>query len=119
METTKLRTLQQRSLTEEFLLAVIEKLGRMPPDARRVLERSELPTNFQRLATRAESDEGAWAAWQSPTRAWLYTGQMSLDPSRGRGQPTLEVKTYDENGRLQNSAVWARGPAGTWQRSSS
>lgn len=119
METTKLRTLQQPSLTEEFLLVVIERLERMPADARRVLDRSELPTSFQRLATRAEHDEGAWAAWQSPSRVWFYTGQMSMDLSRERSQPTLEVKTYDETGRLQNSAVWARSPAGTWQRSSS
>jgi hypothetical protein len=40
---------------------------------------------------------------------------MPLAPSREHGQPVLEVRFYNDDGRLESSGTWVQNRDGRWQ----
>lgn len=118
METMRLRTIQQPSQLDALLESFVRSRGQVPADAHRVLDRSELPGALQRVAIRARKSGHAWAAWGDGPRLWFFTAEMSLDLSRERGQPVLQVTAHAEDGQIVESGPWVRVRDGQWQRAS-
>jgi hypothetical protein len=44
------------------------------------------------------------------------TAKFSLDRSRERGLPVVEVRRYDESGAIEESGTWVRIEKNSWQR---
>jgi hypothetical protein len=58
----------------------------------------------------------SWSCWTQGYRAWLFTAEMSMELSRERGAPVLQVNLYGDDGSLRESATLMNGPSGKWQR---
>jgi hypothetical protein len=46
----------------------------------------------------------------------LFNAEMSLELSRERGCPVLQVGTYEMDGKLKRWQLWACLKDGTWQQ---
>jgi hypothetical protein len=86
-----------------------------PSGARKVPDRSELPSTLQKLIFQSIKGGRVWSAWVDEDRIWLFIAEMSLEPSRERGCPALQVSTYREDGRIKEWRQWANLNNGTWQ----
>jgi hypothetical protein len=60
--------------------------------------------------------EHVWIAFTDYHRIWFFTATPSLDLSRERGRPVLEIRSYDEQGDLLESACWVYTRDEEWVR---
>ena len=116
MRTIKLRTLQQPSRLEALLESLIRSQKWVPPDASRVVDRSELPLVLQKLAAKTMKAGDAWWAWSTYDGIRIFITEMSLELSRERGSPALKVSYYNSQGKLRQYSHWIQLTDGTWQR---
>jgi len=85
--------------------------------ALQVADRSELPSALQKLAIKTKKDEGTWQAWLFDDCVQFFSSEMSLDMSPERGCVALNVRCYNEQGRLQQYSQWIQlADGGRWQR---
>jgi hypothetical protein len=118
MDTVRLRTIQQPTMVERLLESLVMSCIQPAGGVRRVLDRSELPGKLHRIAIRSKKSEHVWGAWTDDRRVWFYTAEMSMDSSRERGCPVLDVRSFDEEGQIRESGSWVRVRDGAWQRCS-
>ena len=116
MQTLRLRAIQRPSRTDELLRALARKLPNLHACARPIEERSQLPSQLQRLATEATKSGRSWSAWTDGYRLWFFTAEISLALSRERGCTVLQLDAYGEKGELQDSGYWVLGRDGAWRR---
>ena len=115
METRRLQTLVDPRQAQILLDAYITTTALLPKDARQRSDPAKLPLAFQDPIEQAEVQGSVWSAWTCGGDAWLFICQLNLHRSRERGQPVLEVETYDHERRTKSRRVVLRGPNGTWQ----
>jgi len=117
MQTTKLRVLQQPTQLTLLLDSLVMSQSWVPKGALQVADRSELPSALQKLAIKTKKDEGTWQAWLFDDGVQFFSSEMSLDMSRERGCAALNVRCYNEQGRLQQYSQWIKlADGGRWQR---
>jgi hypothetical protein len=116
METMKLRKLQQPSGVEQLLEAYVVKSGLLPKGAYQIRDRAELPKELRRILVQATRTGKVWACCGHNVTNWLFTAEMSLELSRERGAPVLQVNRYGDDGIIEESGCWMADPKGNWHR---
>ncbi len=116
METMRLRAIQMPSRVEELLDSFISSSTIVPSGSRKIRRGSDLPVVLQDLVVQSTKADREWSCWTDDHRIWLFTAEMSLDLSRERGCPVLQVNSYAEDGVLIESGSWLSDRDGKWRR---
>ena len=116
MQTMKLRAIQSPGFAGELLESFIRAEGSLADDVRELKSERELTPSLEKLAQRALDEGGVWRAWTDDREMWLWISEMSLALSRERGMPVMEVRQYDEQGRMSSAGTWVRVRHDAWQR---
>jgi hypothetical protein len=78
---------------------------------------SELSIPLRRLARQnALLESFVWLAWGDVGATWFVTGTTSLELSRERGRPVLQLIVYNKDGALQEALTCVKTPANNWER---
>lgn len=115
MDTSRLRVLSDPRQAQVLLDAFVSTAGKLPPAAHREPDLARLPLAFLDPVERAESQGSVWSAWTKDGEAWLFVGQLNLHRARERGQPVLDVESYDYERRIKSRSVALRSPTGIWE----
>lgn len=116
MQTMRLFAYQNPSRVEALLESLVQARWHLPGKARKVTDRSELPSALQKIVIRLKNTDRVWSAWADENRTWFFTAEMSLELSRERGCPALYVGTYEVDGKLRTWQLWTCLNDGTWQQ---
>jgi hypothetical protein len=118
METIRLRGLQKPSHCEQLVDACVRARLMVPASAVRT-PLSELSIPLRVLAKRSSSlgdSSSAWLAWSEGASMWFVAGTTSLEMSRERGRPVLQLRVYDQEGALDEAVTCVQTAANTWER---
>jgi hypothetical protein len=79
---------------------------------------SELSVPLLALAQRNSRADSATAclAWSEGAAMWFVAGTTSLEMSRERGRPVLQLLIYGEDGALNEALNCVQTAANTWER---
>jgi hypothetical protein len=116
LETARLRSIQHPHRSRVLLASFVLRDGVVPVRAHRVTLPQELTPALQRLSDTRHGAEHVWIAFADCHRIWFFTATPSLELSRERGRPVLEIRLYDELGDLLESACWVYTRDGEWER---
>jgi hypothetical protein len=116
LETARLRSIQHPRRSKELLASFASRDGVIPVQACRVASPRRLTPSLRRLADTCRSAEHVWIAFTEGHRIWFFAATPSLELSRERGRPVLEIRSYDEFGDLLESACWVRTRDEEWVR---
>ena len=116
METIRLKKIGQPSRVEKLLQALVTRAGLVPEGAYQLRDRGGLPSALQRVLMQTASKERVWTCWTDSFRIWLFTAEMSLALSRGRGAPVLRLNVYSDRGELDDAGDWTVDQEGNWRR---
>jgi hypothetical protein len=117
METKRLRTIQKPNLSEQSVDACVRGRKMVPHDAVQVTTLSELTIPLRRLArTNALAESAVWRAWSDDGAIWFVAGTISLELSRERGRPVLQMRVYNREGTLQEALTCMHTTANVWER---
>jgi len=116
LETARLKSIQHPRRSKDLLTSFVSREGVIPVQAHRVALPQELTPALRRLADTRSSPEHVWIAFSDYHRIWFFAATPSLELSRERGRPVLEIRAYDEQGDLLESACWVHTRDGEWVR---
>ena len=116
MLTMKFRAMRRPSYLEGMLRSLVTNRGWVLPDAETILDPGELPPALAKLATDAENTGGVWRAWLTRDGRRLFVAELSVELSRERGVPVLQVHYCNDDGALQEYSTWAHLANGLWQQ---
>lgn len=118
MHTVSLRALQHPSHVDELLTELVQSVDELIPEgAYQILDQGSLPATLHRLVRYAAYTRQSWACWIDDSgHAWLFLAEMSLELSRERGNPVLQVAQYAEDGQIRDTGKWIATSDGKWQR---
>ena len=117
LKTQTLKSIQSPQHTLELLESFATNVLRVPATAQRVSRLDDLPLQLRRHVGVGPGKQYVWFAWSVDERVSLVTGALSFDLSRERGQPVLEVRSYDAEGLLDEAAIWVNTGPAEWARS--
>ena len=117
VKTQTLKAIQSPQHTLELLESFATHALRVPATAQRVNRLDDLPLQLRRHVGIGPGKQYVWFAWMIEERVWLVTGTLSLELARERGQPVLEVRSYDAEGLLDEAATWVNTGSTEWVRS--
>ena len=117
METQVLKAIQDPNRTLELLESFATNVLRVSASAGRVNRLDDLPLQLRRHVGVGPGKQYVWFAWCVDERVSLLTSALSLERSRERGRPVLEVRSYDADGLLDEAATWVQTGATEWARS--
>lgn len=112
--TQRLRQIQHPSTGARLAESLFSHAVDVPRGAYRIQSASELTSPLQRIVRALSNEAGAWMAYATPQATRLCTAQVEFDLARERGQPVLRIREYNEQGRVIQSNLWVRLPAGEW-----
>jgi hypothetical protein len=116
MQTVRLRSIQKPNHCEQLVEACVRARKLVPPDAVRITSLSDLSIPLRRLArTNALPESSVWLAWGDSVAMWFVAGTTSLELSRERGRPVLQLRAYNEAGRLEEAITCVQTRANTWE----
>ena len=117
MQTMRLRTTQKPNQCEQLVDACVRGRTMVPHDAVRMTSLSELSIPLRRLARKdALGEPSVWLAWGDADAMWFVTGTTSLELSRERGRPVLQLRLYNQEGKLNEALTCVQTPANSWER---
>jgi len=118
VETLRLKRIQLPTHVDELLHAFVRSAGIVPEDAYMVRDRNSLTEGIRDRILKAERNGRSWECWSDSIHTWLFTAEMSLDQSRERGTPVLQVSQFDEEGQLQETGSYVSDQRARWGRCS-
>jgi hypothetical protein len=119
MQTMRLRTSQKPNHCEELVNACVRGRHMVPDGATRMTSLSELSIPLRRLARKdALGESSVWLGWTDAGAMWFVTGTTSLELSRERGRPVLQLRLYDEEGGLDEALTCVQTTGNIWERCS-
>jgi hypothetical protein len=116
VQTMKLRTLQKPTRVEVMLKSLVTSNNWVSSRDQLIHEPSDLPAALQKLARKSAKGDGSSLAWLRRDGVRLFVGEMSLELSKERGCPVLQVRQHSEDGALQDYSIWVQLTEGTWKR---
>jgi len=117
MQTMRLRSTQKPNHCEQLVDACVRGRTMVPHGAVRMTSLSELSIPLRRLARKdALAESSVWLAWADAGDMWFVTGTTSLELSRERGRPVLQLRVYNQEGRLNEALTCVQTPANSWER---
>jgi hypothetical protein len=117
MDTGRLRGIQKPSHCEQLVDACVRGRRMVPSSAVRTTL-AELSIPLRVLAQRNSSlgDSTAWLAWSEGAVMWFVAGTTSLEMSRERGRPVLQLRVYDQQGALDEALTCVQTVTNSWER---
>jgi hypothetical protein len=116
MQTSRLRTIQKPNQCEELVEACVRARKMVPPGAVRLTSLSDLSVPLRRLARKnALPESSVWLAWGDAGAMWFVAGTTSLELSRERGRPVLQLRVYNAEGKLDEALTCVQTTANTWE----
>ena len=116
MDTSKILAFRHHPQAELLLESLLRSLDRMPAHARKVTDRSDLPSALQRIANQARRQNARWGAWSKDNAIWFFMAEVTSAPSGQVRRPALKISGYDEKGKLTECGVWVNIPPRGWRR---
>lgn len=116
MDTSKILAFRHPSQAELLLESFLRSLKRLPAHARRVTDRSDLPSVLQKVAIQAAKKKAKWGAWSRDGAIWFFIAEVTSIPADQIRRPALKISGYNEKGRLTECGVWINVPSRGWQR---
>jgi hypothetical protein len=117
METVRLRAIQKPNQAEELIESCVRGRQMVPHCANRMTALSELSIPLRRLARKsALGQSSVWLAWADGDAMWFVAGTTSLELSRERGRPVLQLLVYNQNGALKEALTCVQTAAKSWER---
>jgi|ERR1700728_2848099 hypothetical protein len=117
MQTDRLRSIQEPNHCEELVEACVHGIKMVPQGAVRMTSLSDLSIPLRRLARKnALPESSVWLAWGDAGAMWFVAGTTSLDLSRERGRPVLQLRVYNEEGTLDEALTCVQTSANNWER---
>lgn len=117
MQTSRLRSIQKPNHCEQLVDACVRGRTMVPHGAVRMTSLSELSIPLRRLARKdALGESSVWLAWTDAGAMWFVRGTTSLDLSRERGRPVLQLRVYNEEGALDEALTCVQTLANSWER---
>ena len=117
MQTVRLRAIQKPNECEELVEACVRAREIVPQGAVRLTALSDLSVPLRRLARKGALPESSvWLAWGDADVMWFVAGASSLELSRERGRPVLQLRVYNEAGRLQEALTCVQTRANAWEQ---
>ena len=101
METLRLRKIQQPSQVERLLETFVARGNLLPKDCYQIPDSRALSPQLQRILAREVQKGHVWSCWGYGLRIWLFIADMSLELSRERGAPVLQLNVCDDAGELK------------------
>src|ERR1700722_3425794 len=116
MNTKYLRSMQGPQSTEDLVESCVRTQQIVPSQARRVTELPDLSRSLRQLVHRHETAGSVWLVWEGYADMWLVVATSSLELSRERGRPVLQLRVHDEYGGLQEEFTCVRTHDSNWER---
>ena len=116
MQTMKFGAMRRPSYLENLLRSLVRARGWVVPEAEAIHDSGELPSALQKLVIDAETTGGVWRAWLNPDGRRLFVAELSVELSRERGRPVLQVRYYNDGGALEEFSIWAHLADGAWRQ---
>ena len=117
MQTVRLRSIQKPNHCEELVEACVRGRKMVPQGAFRLTSLSELSIPLRRLARKnALPESSVWLAWGDAGAMWFVAGTTSLELSRERGRPVLQLRVYNEEWTLDEALTCVQTRANNWER---
>ena len=114
METRRLRAIQNPSRTLALLESYAASHELLTCAAYRITRVSELTAPLRRLVCELEVD--SWCAWADAGQIWLFCATASLELSRERRKPVLQIRLYGQRGQLVEASTCVFTSDRGWQR---
>jgi hypothetical protein len=117
MQTLRLRTTQKPNHCEVLVDACVRGRKMISHGAVRMTSLSELSIPLRRLARKnALGESSVWLAWADADAKWFVTGTTSLELSRERGRPVLQLLVYNQEGALDEALTCVQTSTNSWER---
>ena len=117
MQTVRLRAIQKPNQCEQLVEACVRARNMVPPGAVRMTSLSDLSIPLRRLARKNALPEGSvWLAWGDADAIWFVAGTTSLELSRERGRPVLQLRVYNKEGTLDEALTCVQTQANNWEQ---
>ncbi len=88
----------------------------IPVEATRVTSTAILPPRLRLLSRRIDRRHCIWRSWSDGARIWFFEGGFSLELSRERGKPVIELREYDEIGNIRQSLTFVSTAGHGWEK---
>ncbi len=102
METMRLRRIQHPAEVERLLESYIHRANILPKDADQIRIAGSVPRELRGLVMQAVKLGKTWSCWTRGSETWLFTAEMSLELSRERGAPVLQINLTAATARCVN-----------------
>lgn len=106
MQTMRLFAYQRPSRIAALLESLLQARGQWPRKARKVTDRSELPSALQKLVSKSQNTERVWNSWTDEDLRLVFHGYLP---------PALQRVAMQAQRCLQTWFAWTDGPR-TWFR---
>ena len=117
MQTVRLRSIQKPNHCEELVDACVRARKMVPQGAVRMTSLADLPIPLRRLVRKnALPESSVWLAWSDAGAMWFVAGTTSLELSRERGRPVLQLRVYNEEGSLDEALTCVQTRSNNWER---
>ena len=115
MDTNRLRAIQEPRSARELLHTFASTSEHLSSAAREVKTFADLSVALQRLAKQDE-DDVVWVAHAENVRIWFFSATPSLELSRERRRPVLQIRIHNEHAILIESLTCVYTKAQEWRR---
>lgn len=116
MDTGRLRAIQNPASASDLLESLAATHELRPAGSYRLWRVDELSAPLQRLAQRSEADGTLWTAQAEGSRMWFFSAAPSLELSRERRRPVLQVRIHNERGELLETFTCVHTSGREWKR---
>lgn len=115
VETQRLRSVQHPRRVGRLLDSLLDSDRFIPERANRITSAAELPAPLRRLSRLIDGADSVWRSWSDGRRIWFFEAVFSLELSRERGKPVIQLREYDEVGDLSRSRLFVQTAEHGWQ----
>lgn len=88
----------------------------IPAGAAPVTSTALLPSRLRLLSRSIERRHCIWRSWSDDVRIWFFECTFSLELSRERGKPVIELREYDEIGNIRQSLTFVSTAGHGWEK---
>lgn len=116
MDTTRILTFRHPSQLDLLLDSLIQTSVHLPENSRKIVDRSQMPSQLQRIAIRAPKVKQEWRAWSRGSTLIFMTGELIQPLPKLPKCPLVMLNVYGSNGRVKARSEWIFLPGGKWLR---
>lgn len=116
LETQRLRTVQHPNRVGDLVDSLIGSKNFLPKHVTRVTSASLLPAPLRLLSRCIDRRDCVWRSWTDGNQIWFFEASFSLDLSRERGKPVIQLREYDEASEIVRVLTFVSTGHHQWQQ---